>query len=67
MSLAELALNYVLMNPNIHRVVVGVQTKDQIIEIIKIGEKQTISSKLVEQIEEIKIKEESMLLPQNWQ
>jgi aryl-alcohol dehydrogenase-like predicted oxidoreductase len=66
MSLAELALNYVLMNPNIHRVVVGVQTKKQLMELMNIGGTQTISSKLVEKIEEIKIKEESMLLPQNW-
>lgn len=60
LSIAEIALNYNIQNPYIDGVLIGVDTREQLIENLK-----SVSTKKVEL--DIEVKEQDLLKPINWQ
>ena len=61
----ELLLGFVLNNPNIDFVVVGVETKNQLEEIFKAQERDIIKAKR-NKIRAIYVKDNKLLNPNNW-
>jgi aryl-alcohol dehydrogenase-like predicted oxidoreductase len=66
LSVASLALLFVLQNESISKVVVGVQCKSQLMEIIDAIEGKFLSQDCTNSIRNIIIEEPALLLPQNW-
>ena len=61
----SLALCFVLQNPKIDYVVLGVETSRQLNQIIT-ASKQKLSKKILEQINSIKLESSAILNPINW-
>ena len=67
LTLHELALNYVIQNVLIDKVLIGVDSVDQLILNISAVEKaNTISKEVINKIDNLKIKEINLLNPVNW-
>ena len=64
MTISEIALNYCLNQPNIDKVLIGIDTKSQLTENIS-GVNQ-LSSEILEEINNIYIKDTKLLNPVNW-
>ncbi|MAC40854.1 MAG: LPS biosynthesis protein [Pelagibacterales bacterium] len=64
-QILSLALCFVLQNPKIDYVVLGVETSRQLNQII-VASKQKLSKKLFEQIKSIKLDSKDILNPVNW-
>jgi len=64
LPVSELALNYCLCQPNISKVLIGVDTESQLIENIS-GVNQ-LSSEILEEINNIYIENTKLLNPVNW-
>jgi aryl-alcohol dehydrogenase-like predicted oxidoreductase len=65
-SVAELALNYVIDVPFIDKVVIGVNTKDQLEENIKLINNYKKNELLINAIENIRVEYASLLNPATW-
>ena len=61
----SLTLCFVLQNPKIDYVVLGVETSRQLNQII-IASKQKLSKKILKQIKSIKLDSKDILNPVNW-
>lgn len=64
-QIISLALCFVLQNPSIDHVVLGVETARQLEQII-IASKQKLPKKVIEQIKSIKLDSKAILNPINW-
>lgn len=65
-SVGEVALNYVISNPNIDKLVIGIETAEQLRENINLVKNWKSNKVLFSKIEAIKIKDKSLLNPVNW-
>jgi aryl-alcohol dehydrogenase-like predicted oxidoreductase len=65
-SLLQLALQFVLNNTFVSKVIIGVQSVKQLDEIIDASSTSFINKNLSDQILDIHMADNSMLLPQNW-
>lgn len=65
-SVAAAAINYVISNPNIDQLVIGVETATQLRENIELITSWKSSPELFSRVEAIKIKDKSLLNPVNW-
>lgn len=65
LNMAELALNYVLAQPYIDGVLVGVDSVSQLKENVRAVEK-SLSEELIQQIDSIKVSDAKLLNPVNW-
>jgi aryl-alcohol dehydrogenase-like predicted oxidoreductase len=65
-SVGEVALNYVISNPNIDKLVIGIETAEQLRENINLVTNWKSNNRLFSKIEAIKIKDKSLLNPVNW-
>ena len=65
-SAAEVALNYVILNPKIDQVVLGIENAEQLQENINLVLNWKSNSSLFSKIEAIEIKDKSLLNPVNW-
>lgn len=61
----EVALNYCLHQPHINQVLIGVDTSEQLIENLKLIEKE-IPESLIQEINSVKVDEVELLNPSNW-
>lgn len=66
MAVGDVALNYVISNPNIDQIVMGVETAAQLKENIQMVSNWKLNSNLFSKIEAIEIKDKSLLNPVNW-
>ena len=64
-SILDLALYYVLQNPLIDYLILGVETAKQLVEIINASQKK-LSKKVFNQIKNLKLENQRMLNPVNW-
>ncbi|MBC7381835.1 MAG: aldo/keto reductase [Bacteroidia bacterium] len=65
MTIDELALAYVVLQPSIDEIIIGVENKDQLIKNIALFKKEYTPT-LIEEINKINIKEVELLYPKNW-
>lgn len=65
-AVGDVALNYVISNPNIDKIVMGVETAAQLIQNIKMMADWKANSDLFSKIEAIEINDKSLLNPVNW-
>ena len=65
-SVGEVALNYVISNPNIDKLVIGIETAEQLRENINLVTNWKPNNVLFSKIESIEIKDKSLLNPVNW-
>lgn len=65
-SVGEVALNYVISNPNIDKLVIGIETAEQLRENINLVTNWKSNNVLFSKIEAIEIKDKSLLNPVNW-
>ncbi|MFY7740913.1 MAG: aldo/keto reductase [Flavobacterium sp.] len=65
-SVGEVALNYVISNPNIDKLVIGIETAEQLRENINLVTNWKPNNVLFSKIEAIEIKDKSLLNPVNW-
>ena len=65
-SVGEVALNYVISNPNIDKLVVGIETAEQLRENINLVTNWKSNNVLFSKIEAIEINDKSLLNPVNW-
>lgn len=65
-SVGEVALNYVISIPNIDKLVIGIETAEQLRENIYLVSKWKSNKELFSKIEAIEIKDKSLLNPVNW-
>ncbi len=65
-SVGEAALNYVISNPNIDKLVIGIETAEQLRENINLVTNWKPNNALFSKIEAIEIKDKSLLNPVNW-
>lgn len=65
-SVAAAAINYVISNPNIDQLVIGVETATQLRENIELITSWKSNPELFSRVEAIKIKDKSLLNPVNW-
>lgn len=65
-AVGDVALNYVISNPNIDKVVMGVETAAQLQQNIEMVSKWKANSDLFSKIEAIEINDKSLLNPVNW-
>ena len=65
-SVGGLALNYVISNPNIDKLVIGIETAEQLRENINLVTNWKSNNVLFSKIEAIEIKDKSLLNPVNW-
>lgn len=65
-SVGEVALNYVISNPNIDKLVIGIETAEQLRENINLVKNWKSNKVLFSKIEAIEIKDKSLLNPVNW-
>jgi aryl-alcohol dehydrogenase-like predicted oxidoreductase len=66
MAVGEVALNYVIANPNIDKIVMGVETAAQLKQNIQMVSDWKADSDLFSKIEAIEINDKSLLNPVNW-
>ena len=64
-SILDLAIYYVLQNPLIDYLILGVETAKQLVEIINASQKK-LSKKVFNQIKNLKLENQRMLNPVNW-
>jgi len=62
----EVALNYVISNPNIDKLVIGIETAEQLRENINLVTNWKSNNVLFFKIEAIEVKDKSLLNPVNW-
>lgn len=65
-SVGAVALNYVISNPNIDKLVIGIETAEQLRENINLVTNWKSNNVLFSKIEAIEIKDKSLLNPVNW-
>ncbi|KGO83047.1 hypothetical protein Q762_04700 [Flavobacterium cauense R2A-7] len=65
-GVGDVALNYVISNPNIDKVVMGVETAAQLKQNIQMVSNWEANSGLFSKIEAIEINDKSLLNPVNW-
>ena len=65
-SVGEVALNYVISNPNIDKIVIGIETAEQLKENVSLVTNWKLNNTLFSKIEDIEIKDKSLLNPVNW-
>ena len=65
-SVTEVALNYVISNPNVDQLVIGIETAEQLQQNMAIVSNWKPNLELFSKIEAIEIKEKSLLNPVNW-
>lgn len=65
-SVGEVALNYVISNKNINKLVIGIETANQLRENISLIANWKSNKSLFDKIEAIEIKDNSLLNPVNW-
>jgi aryl-alcohol dehydrogenase-like predicted oxidoreductase len=65
-SVGEVALNYVISNPNIDKLVIGIETAEQLRENINLVTNWKSNNVLFSKIEAIEVKDKSLLNPVNW-
>lgn len=65
-SVGEIALNYVIANPYIDKIVFGVETSEQLIQNINMVNNWKENPDIFSKITSIKIKDEKLLNPANW-
>lgn len=65
-SVGGLALNYVISNPNIDKLVIGIETAEQLRENINLVTNWKSNNVLFSKIEAIEVKDKSLLNPVNW-
>lgn len=65
-AVGDVALNYVIANPNIDKIVMGVETAAQLQQNIQMVSDWKANSELFSKIEAIEIKDKSLLNPVNW-
>jgi len=65
LSMFDLALGYVLVNTKINQVVVGVDSKEQLLANIGVN-LDAFNEALIKEIDGIDVKDESLLYPYNW-
>lgn len=65
-AVGDVALNYVISNPNIDKVVMGVETAAQLQQNIQMVSDWKANSDLFSKIEAIEINDKSLLNPVNW-
>lgn len=65
-SVAAATINYVISNPNIDQLVIGVETATQLRENIELITSWKSNPELFSRVEAIKIKDKSLLNPVNW-
>ncbi len=67
LSIASLCLNYVLLNGNIDRVVVGVDGIENFRELLAIQQEQSLVRPVIMELEQLREADENLILPINWQ
>lgn len=65
-AVGDVALNYVIANPNIDKIVMGVETAAQLKQNIQMVSNWKANSDLFSKIEAIEINDKSLLNPVNW-
>ena len=65
LSMYDLALNYVLSKSEIDKVIIGVDSKEQLQNNLAIS-KKTMNEALVSEVDKVNVKEEALLYPYNW-
>ena len=65
-SIEELALKFVESNKNIDKIVIGVDSKSQLMQNIRIIKNNSLDSKIISLISRIKINNQQLLNPSNW-
>ena len=67
LSVVNLCLNFCMTNKNIDRAVIGVDSLDNFIEIIKAAKETEKVKLLYRELEELKEDNENLLIPSNWE
>ena len=65
LTMYDLALNYVLSKKEIDRVIIGIDSVEQLVNNIRV-QKITMNEELSGKIDAINVEEESLLYPYNW-
>ena len=65
-SLASLCLNFVLYNPLIDKIIIGVDSKDNLMENMKAVLEGEISSEVYQELSNLRVDDERLILPYKW-
>lgn len=66
MSISELCLGYVLSNPLINKVVIGIDNTSQLLENIDISHRDSLSREVIRELLSVKVSDFNLLNPSNW-
>ena len=64
--LASLCLNFVLYNPLIDKIIIGVDSKDNLMENMKAVLEGEISSEVYQELSNLRVDDERLILPYKW-